>query len=190
MYQVRKYQAKDKLQVEGICLGSTQEALQVADGSMQQALLDVFCHYYIEAEPANCFVAVDEDDQAVGYVLCAKDFSKWKQVFIADYIDPSTNLITKGMGQGTIQGLEDFATQYPAHLHIDIAEAHQRKGLGTLLMDTLIAHLKAENVAGLVLCVAADNAMGKSFYNKYGMEVLKADKQQSVMGIQIKPIVK
>ena len=72
---------------------------------MKRVLLTVFCHYYIEQEPQHCFVAVNEEDEAVGYVLCAADFMTWEEKFTELYMKKSNNPVTKMLGKGTIDGL-------------------------------------------------------------------------------------
>ncbi|MCD8067349.1 MAG: GNAT family N-acetyltransferase [Lachnospiraceae bacterium] len=183
MYTIRSYQEKARKVVEGICIGTSDYFSQ--NPLMREALLQVFCHYYIEKEPGNCFVAVDENDRAVGYILCAENFSEWEQLFQKDYIELSDNPATKMMGPGTIDGLKDFAADYPAHLHIDLNEGCQRQGLGTRLMDTLLAHLREKGISGVMLCVAADNEKGKSFYHKYGFTVLEKTDREITMGMKL-----
>ncbi len=183
MYTIRPYQKKDREAVEGICVGTSDHFSQ--NPLMREALLQVFCHYYIEKEPENCFVAADEDDKAVGYILCAENFTEWEQHFRKEYIEPSDNPITRMMGPGTIDGLKNFAADYPAHLHIDLSEDCQRQGLGTRLMDTLLAHLREKDISGVMLCVAADNEKGKSFYYKYGFTELERTEQEIAMGIKL-----
>lgn len=179
-YRIRKYEERDRAQVEAVCTGTLSK--EYKKEPMRSAMLGVFCHYYIDQEPQNCFVAADENDQAVGYILCAADFKEWEKQFTAKYIEISENPITKMMGQGTIEGLRKYAEEYPAHLHIDILPEHQRKGLGTRLMDALMEHLKKQQVPGICLCVASDNDMGQKFYRKYGLEELERNDQEIVMG--------
>ena len=184
MPSIRKYQEKDRENVELVCAGTSDERMQDKPG-MREMLLTVFCHYYIEQEPDNCFVLANDDDEAVGYVLCAKDFDVWKEQFNKGYLKKTKNLMTKFMGKGSIDGMKAFAKEYPAHLHIDILPDYQRQGWGTKLVDTLKAHLREQGVTGLMFCVGTDNETGKSFYNKYGFEVLEARKHDIAMGTKL-----
>lgn len=183
MCSIRKYDKKDKQRVEEICL-STSSCPAREKALMQEALLEVFCRYYIEQEPDNCFVAADEQDEAVGYVLCAKDFTSWEERFHQFYLESSRNPITKLMGQGTVEGLKEFHKEYPAHLHIDIDPKYQRHGLGTRMMDALVKHLRECGVPGVMLCVASDNEKGQNFYRKYGFKELSAGEQEITMGLK------
>ena len=68
---IRKYEEKDKEQVIYICLNDM-------FGKYEQPLIDyvewMFCRYYIEVEPQNCFVAVDDNDKPVGYCYGSADY--------------------------------------------------------------------------------------------------------------------
>ncbi len=182
-YEIRSYMDKDRERIEQICVG-TSDAAFGGNPYMKEALLDVFCHYYLDREPDNCFVAADEMDNAVGYVLCAENFNRWEAEFTKEYIEASANPVTAMMGPGTIAGLKNYGVEYPAHLHIDLDDSCQRQGLGTRLMDKLIAHLREKQVKGLCLCVAPDNEKGVSFYRKYGFDELERGEQEIVMGMR------
>lgn len=177
MYTIRSYKDKDRESVERICAGEA--------GALRETFLDVFCRYYIETEPENCFIAVNEKDEAIGYILCAEDFDIWEKQFTIKYLKIAPSPITKRMGQGTIDGLRRYANEYPAHLHIDISEEYQRKGIGTKLMDALVEYLKKKGVPGLMLSVASDNEKGIHFYRKYGFAELGRTEQEITMGIKI-----
>lgn len=183
MAAIRKYQEKDRERVERVCAGTASGPL--SGDMMKRVLWTVFCHYYIEQEPQNCFVAVNDQDEAVGYVLCAVDFATWEKNFTELYVKKSKNPVTKMLGKGTINGLRAFAGQYPAHLHIDIDENYQRQGLGTKLIDALRTHLVEMNVPGLMLSVGSDNENGQKFYQKYGFTVLEKRKQEILMGMKL-----
>lgn len=184
-YTIRPYQEKDRARVESICLSPEKagtDAPHKQNGALSQVLLTAFCRYYLEQEPHNCFVAADEQDRAVGYILCAADFQTWKQTFTKRYLDRGFHPITKAVGQGTIKGLEPFSAEYPAHLHIDIAGSCQRQGLGTRLMDALLAHLKELGMPGVMLSVEVGNEKGIRFYQKYGFRELGRSRHEITMG--------
>ena len=67
---------------------------------------------------------------------------------------------------------ESVADDYPAHLHIDIAEEFTGKGAGRMLIETLLARLRADGVAGVVFGVAAANTRAVGFYSHMGFEKL------------------
>ena len=64
------------------------------------------------------------------------------------------------------------ASFFPAHLHIDVLPGYQRMGAGTMLMDTLIAHLTEKKSKGVMAFCEKKNKKAMSFYKKYGFEIL------------------
>lgn len=185
MYTIRAYEEKDRQRVEAICLSPEKADTGEASGNggiFSSMLRTVFCRYYVEQEPHNCFVAVNEKDNVVGYILCAADFQVWEEKFTDLYLKKSRDPITRAVGKGTIDILRGFHTEYPAHLHIDLAASCQRQGLGTKLTDTLLKHLEGDGVRGIMLSVEAKNEKGIRFYKKYGFQELGRSKREITMG--------
>lgn len=179
--RIRPARPTDLAAMEEICLDTAVEAARKLK-PMREAFLMVFCDYYVQQEIRHCFVAVDAQDVPVGYILCAPSFDRWKKEICAGYLDHSKNVIAKSIVKGEVKAMEKFAASFPAHLHIDLLPSCQRMGLGTRLMDTLIAHLRDQGISGVMLGVGSDNEKGKNFYRKYGFAELTRDKQQIVMG--------
>lgn len=183
MYQIRGYEPKDYHGVEKVCIEAADAKLMVNE-AFKMALLDVFCRYYIEKEPENCFVAVDDNDMVCGYILCAKDYAVYREIFCKEYLT-SENPVTKMMGEPSMEVMKDYAESYPAHLHIDLLPECQGKGTGRQLIETLAAHLRAQGVKGLMLDVAADNSGARAFYEKCGFEALKSTDKGILMGVTL-----
>jgi len=177
---IRKYRTGDYENIKKICITTGAEQLK----QFKNFLLTSYCDYYIEVEPGNCFVAAAENDNAVGYVLCAQDTLAWSEVFCNDY---ATRLDEpfKSIASGACDTLLDFNTEYPAHLHIDILPEYQGLRLGTKLIDKLVTHLRQKNIPGLMLSVANDNTGAQHFYEKYGFDVLAQYANETVMGFKL-----
>lgn len=177
---IRQYDEKDRADIERICLPNPSQ-----NELYDEAILKCFCAYYIERTQKFCFVATDENDKAVGYVLCAPDFLIWKEHFKRDYIEKSDNPYLKAIGEATIKALEPFAEDYPAHLHIDIDENYRGQKLGTKLIAELLKKLKSHNISGVMLDVANDNVSAQKFYTRQGFVPLCNGKDETVMGIKL-----
>jgi len=182
MVTIKKYNNKYKEDVRNVCINSSTSFL--SKKMFHKSLLTVFCDYYIEKEGDSCFIAVD-NDKAVGYVLCAKNYNIWKKDFENNYLNKTKNPLTKGLGKATIEDLASFSDEYPAHLHIDIDTGYRGQKLGTKLIQYLVSYLKEINVKGLMLCVARDNANAIGFYKKQGFELLKEGKQELYFGMKL-----
>lgn len=181
---IRTYQEKDKEYVQSICVRTAPEVLRQHD-AMRQLLLIAFCNYYIEREPHNCFIAANEQDKAVGYILCAENAEAWHDVFSKEYIAPIAEQSARSFLEATCQACLDAAKEYPAHLHTDILPEYQRKGLGSLLMEALIHHLRNKGIPGLMLSVANDNAGANQFYKRRGFHILMEKPNETIMGIKL-----
>ncbi len=179
---IRPYRKADRQQVQNICIATGGVLAERAE--FKDMLLNAFCNYYIERESENCFVAADEEE-AVGYILCAANCDAWVKCFEEAYVNKAENEGLKEFYKATMATPLKYAREYPAHLHIDILPEYQRMGIGFLLMDALIGHLRAAGVRGLMLCVAADNIKGLSFYEKYGFKVLERTSNEIAMGMTL-----
>ncbi len=171
---IRQMRASDIPAVENICLQTAAPQLRKNETECENTLL-LYNRYYTRAETAHCFVAADENDTAVGYILCAPDFTRYRKGFSACEVRQIRKLgFVRGLRAKAEYRLQQpFQKEYPAHLHIDLSPAYQHMGLGTQLMETLKAHLRECGVAGVCLCVAKSNTGAVRFYQKHGFCVLK-----------------
>lgn len=182
---VRPYEAKDKENVRFICLNSEGPCKSSKRGI--NFALAVYCDYYIEKEPENCFVAVDENDKAIGYIISTEDFNRFKKCFTSEYCQKikKWEFRRRKSALRSIIPHEKYKNEYPAHLHIDILPEYQRMGLGHKLTDELIRHLKSKSVKGIVLTTWIKNKKGRGFYDKYGFTLLEEMKNCAVYGIKL-----
>lgn len=179
--EVRPYRREDHDQVQRICADLAEDPMFQSE-QMKQLLLTAFCNYYIEQEPQNCFVGADGDTVA-GYILCTENSRAWAEKFPKRYVPDWDSSPVRVFYEGIMASPLKYADRYPAHLHIDLLPEYQRQGLGTRLMDALIAHLKEKGIGGVMLGVAKDNEKGQNFYRKYGFEVIEEAEAETVMGM-------
>ncbi len=189
MVTVRPYSEKDKRRVQEVCLraASAKDSFDswYSDGS--HFILTTYNNYYTEHEPENCFVSVDEDDNAVGYIICAKDVGKWRRVFMKDYFPRLKGMDSKyklwALAEIIIKVM--FQKDYPAHLHIDMSKDYRGQGAGTMMMDALVNHLRENGVKGVQLTCGTDNHRGINFYQKYGFKILNTNSQGVTLGLKL-----
>ncbi len=183
MYSIRNFNSKDFENLKAICIETASDIFR-GKRITEIALVDVYCRYYIEQEPDNCFVVADQDDVAKGYILCAKDYEEYRRLFKEKYLN-TWNLATLIMGNFAMKSIKEYAKEYPAHLHIDLLPECQGQGYGRKLIGMLIEHLNERNISGLMLHVSAKNVGARAFYLKCGFQVLHADKNDVLMGMKI-----
>lgn len=172
MAGVRKYLEKDKENLRKICVETS--SLPTENEFDRNFLYLMYNDYYTEYEKNNCFVFTNDDDEAVGYILCAEDFDSYIDIMKKKYLPKISYLGKKyrSMADGEIFTHKLFKRKYPAHLHIDILPDYQHIGAGTQLVSALKEHLKAENCRGLMLSAGMNNKKAIRFYKKNGFRVV------------------
>ncbi len=172
MITVRKYEEKDRENIFKICVETS--ALSTETQKDLDFLNLMYNDYYAALESENCFVAANENDEAVGYILCAQNYDEYYKRFKGLYLPRIKKLGFKyyvmAMGEIGVHGL--FKKNYPAHLHIDILPVCQGKGTGTALVKALKAHLKENGVDSLMLSCGMNNKGALKFYKKNGFKQL------------------
>ena len=181
---IRRYEEKDKENVRFVCLNSNGPCKM--NEKKQHFTLTTYCDYFIEQEPDNCFVAVDENDRAVGYILCAENYDNYKNVFRKEYLTRFRKYEFINKATAVISTLIQSAhkKEYPAHMHIDILPEYQRMGLGHKLMDALCANLKEKEIKGVCLTTWSKNKKGCNFYKKYGFTLLETKAGTAVFALR------
>lgn len=173
MSSIRKYESKDKENLRKICIETS--GLSTETEKDREFLYLMYNDYYSEIEPENVFVAVNDKDEAVGYILCAEDFDKYLAVFKKSYLPGIKKLgfryYTMAIGEIGVHRL--FSKKYKAHLHIDILSECQGKGTGTALMNELKAHLKNKGINSLMLSCGMGNKNAIKFYKKNNFKLHK-----------------
>ncbi|NLZ24873.1 MAG: GNAT family N-acetyltransferase [Clostridiales bacterium] len=172
-FKIRPYKEQDKPYLEEVCHKTATAKKYIRDKSL---VCTLYLHYYLEHEPQNCFVAADEDDRPIGYIVCAEDYGKYIDIFMEKYLP---KVKKKDKMEALLKKLErrylkKVCKNYPAHLHIDILPCGQNQGVGKKLMKALISHLKSKDIGGIFLVVGSDNERAVRFYKKLGYETHKS----------------
>ncbi len=172
MITIRPYQKKDFRYVQDICVATSSFASD--DTPVNRALLcAMYCDYYLDNQSSHCFVAVDENDIPVGYILCAVDTDDYQEKMAENYLPLVRKLSSKQYFEYNAQlkiAERYVRSGYTAHLHVDILSDYHRQGIGTQLVNALQDHLKALYVEGLHLVCSSKNEVARAFYEKMGFE--------------------
>ena len=183
---IRPYKEKDKENVRFVCLNSEGPCRSSKRGI--NFSLAVYCDYYTEKEPENCFVATDENDRAIGYVISAQNFDRFKEIYIREYCTrmKKWEYRRRKTALRAIESQEKYKKEYPAHLHIDILPEYQHMGIGRKLMDSLCDNLRKKGVSGVMFTVWHKNYNAIKFYEKYGFELIETKETTLVYGLKLK----
>ena len=185
MISIRKYRPEDKPAVRRILIETSRLPVETEKDIRLLELL--YNDYYTETEPENCFVAVNDADEAVGYIICAADYKSFRRRFMKFYMPEIRALGLKYYIQAfmDIMGHAIYAPKYPAHLHINVLNVCQGQGTGTKLMDALKDELRKNGKKGLMLSCAADNDGAIRFYKRNNFKVLSVMAGGCIMAVEL-----
>ncbi len=189
---IRNYQADDRDAVRYICcetgfLGEPQEIV-VED---REVFADLWSKYWTDREPYSTFVA-EKEGRVVGYILGCLDTDQQERIFKNEMARPFIiKAVKRGfllkpknvgyvarMVRSVFRGefnipMEGIKREYPAHLHINIADPGFRgKGVGWRLMKRYFDYLKENGVKGVHLCTTSHNKQAIPFYHRCGFELI------------------
>lgn len=172
MITIRPYDKKDFRYIQDICMATS--ALANDDTPINRAMLcAMYCDYYLDNQGDHCFVAVDENDIPVGYVLCAVDVGNYDEQMSEHYLLLVRKISSKHFFEynAEIKIAERYVRSgYTAHLHIDILSDYHRQGIGTELIKALENHLKEMFVEGIHIVCSSKNKTACAFYEKMGYQ--------------------
>jgi ribosomal protein S18 acetylase RimI-like enzyme len=178
---VRPYRAHDLAAVYDVCV-RTANAGEDARGKYQSDALmpDIFAGPYVHLEPDLAFV-LDNGRRAVGYVVGTADTAAFVRVYrqrwiprLADrYATPPDPPVSGddhmlALHYAPERMLVPELDDHPAHLHIDVLPAYQRRGHGRKLITTFLAAAAAAGAPAVHVGVDVRNTRAISFYRKLG----------------------
>lgn len=179
--KIIKYDPKYEKDVEQVFLWAGSKRTRTTDG-VRECMHATFCDYYIKKESESCFIAINEEDKAIGYILCAKVYDPEK---IEQYIEEKNMNGLKEWMHSCMELYPSYKGKYDAHLHINVLPEYQWDGIGSALMETLLSYLEQEKVNGVMLGVASQNEKGNNFYRKWNFKLLEANEHVNIMGKKV-----
>lgn len=168
------------------------ESLESTDFASDEYLFGLlYAYYYIRYEPENCFLA-EFEGRIIGYVLGCDDSLRAHARF-ADLIMPKVNaraaeLLATGeddpewvrhllhsAADEASRALPDYVSRYPAHLHINVIPEFHRQGVGRLLIERELEHMRAAGIPGIHLVTTSANRKAVPFYESLGFTLLSSE---------------
>jgi GNAT superfamily N-acetyltransferase len=123
----------------------------------KQAFRDMSLGRYVERHRSSFFVALNDGGGAVGYLAgCLEN-----PITLSHFNDVAY-----------FRSIEDICQDYPAHLHVNVAERYRNRGLGTALVGRFVEWAKLHSVKGIHL-VTSSTARSIPFYRRSGFIQLR-----------------
>ena len=148
---------------------------------------DFFYRYYTDYEMEHSWVAIT-GQEVIGFLMGCTDTAAWQRQWLRKILPSTLGWVLRGryrLGRRTWQyaaGLVKAAInqefvhcsleEYPAHLHVNIAEKGRGLGIGRKLMDTYLGHLRQLEIPGVHLHTTSLNEAACRLYDRLGFELL------------------
>ena len=203
MPRIRPFRPGDEPALAEICL-RTADAGGDATGVLDDDRIwaEIFVLPYVARHPDLAFVLESDDGRVVGYIVSAPDTDAFEAWFHDEWWPERgarwpRPAVPAGSVAGTRQdgtlryaydrrpGVEAYAAEYPAHLHIDLLHEAQGGGWGRRLIETLVDALRARGVTGLHLVASDDNAGALAFYPRVGFAALPSHPGVQAFGMRL-----
>ena len=195
---IRPFRPGDEPALAEICL-RTADAGGDATGIFEDDAIwgHIWALPYVERHPDLAFVVEDENGTPMGYVVATDDTDGFEEWFRTQWWPRFANRWPKPEAEVTRQDgtllyaygrgekPERYATDYPAHLHIDLLPQAQGRGAGRRLIETLSATLRERGVPGLHLVASAENSGAMAFYTRLGFSPLPSSPGSRAYGIHL-----
>jgi GNAT superfamily N-acetyltransferase len=123
----------------------------------KQAFRERWLGRYIEKHHGSFFVALDADGRAIGYLAGCLE-------------NPTT--LSHFNDVAYFRSIEDICRDYPAHLHVNVAERYRNRGLGTALVGRFVEWAKLHSLEGIHV-VTSSTARSIPFYQRSGFTELR-----------------
>ena len=181
---IRQYnQETDQKAVRYVCHASSTTPAHKA--SLRLVCL-LYADYYLAQDKQHAFVATDEFDKPIGYVLCATDFQKYASIYPTYMADAKKeNLKDFLLAKKMLKKSAEAAEEYPAHLQINVLPAFQGRGIGRSLVETEIARLRGEGIKGAYVVIKQSNTAALAFFERLGFTKILTHRKFNILGLKI-----
>jgi ribosomal protein S18 acetylase RimI-like enzyme len=178
---IRRYEPADLSAVYDICVrtahsGGDARGIYSTDDLMP----DLFAGPYLYFAPEHAFV-VDVDSRPVGYVIGTADTAEFASRYRREWIPRLAAKYPERTGEpaspdDVLVGLHYHPERmvlpevaaYPAHLHIDLLPAYQRREYGRALMVTMLSALADAGAGAVHVAMVSANTGARAFYDRLG----------------------
>jgi ribosomal protein S18 acetylase RimI-like enzyme len=195
---VRKFEEKDRSDLYHVCLATGDSGANAVHLYNHKDMLgEIYVGPYLTFQPDLSFTLIQ--DGVAGYALAALDTTsfentlseKWWPMILEKYngLSPENfNEREKNLFsyiQNPPLRPKKFVDQYPSHLHIDLLEKAQGRGIGKAMMLIVLETLREQGSKGVHLGMGAQNSRAFTFYTKLGFTLLDKNEDEWTMGLNL-----
>ena len=195
---VRKFQEDDRSHLYHVCLATGDSGASALHLYNEKEMLgEIYVGPYLSFQPDLSLTLIK--DGVAGYALAALDTrtfedtlsKQWWPAILEKYESRSPENFNERE-----KNLFDYiqnpplrpkviVDQYPSHLHIDLLETAQGRGIGKAMMHLLLETLREKGSKGVHLGMGSQNARAFAFYTKLGFTLLDKNDDEWTMGLKL-----
>jgi ribosomal protein S18 acetylase RimI-like enzyme len=187
---IRRYLPSDRESVKCLAVAcADQRIFPTCWTSHQRLVSDVLTRYYLDFEPAACWVVSDPEEGVIGYLLGCSSTARRNRV-VAGRVLPAVTLraVLTGavfscpVGQLAWAGLRSWTSGhavksratlgYPAHLHVGVHPDYRQQGFGRELVLRFVDQAHDEGIPGIHVSVVEANLSARMLFRNVGFDVL------------------
>jgi ribosomal protein S18 acetylase RimI-like enzyme len=195
---VRKFEEEDRSGLYHVCLATGDSGASAIHLYNEKEMLgEIYVGPYLSFQPELSLTLIKEG--IAGYALAALDTrafedtlrSQWWPMILEKYSTRSPENFNErekdlfGYIQNPPLRPEKVVDEYPSHLHIDLLEQAQGRGIGKAMMHLLLDALREQGSKGVHLGMGATNARAFTFYTKLGFTLLDKNDDEWTMGLKL-----
>jgi len=195
---VRKFQEDDRSHLYHVCLATGDSGASALHLYNEKEMLgEIYVGPYLSFQPDLSLTLIK--DGVAGYALAALDTrtfedtlsKQWWPAILEKYQNRSPENFNEREKNlfDYIQNLplrpKVIVDQYPSHLHIDLLETAQGRGIGKAMMHLLLETLREKGSKGVHLGMGSQNVRAFAFYTKLGFTLLDKNDDEWTMGLKL-----
>ena len=195
---VRKFQEEDRPGLYHICLATGDSGANAVHLYDQKDMLgEIYVGPYLTFQPDLSFTLIHNG--VAGYALAALDTTSFEDTLSKDWwpliLDKYNGRSPENFNEreknlfSYIQNPplrpKEVISEYPSHLHIDLLEKAQGRGIGKAMMLLVLETLREQGSKGVHLGMGAQNARAFTFYTKLGFSLLDKNDAEWTMGLKL-----
>ena len=195
---VRRFKEEDRSGLYHVCLATGDSGASALHLYNEKDMLgEIYVGPYLSFQPDLALTLMQ--DGVSGYALAALDTrsfeytlsKQWWPLIQEKYSNRSPENFNEreknlfGYIQNPPLRPQEVVKDYPSHLHIDLLEQAQGRGIGKAMMHLLIEMLREKGSPGVHLGMGATNARAFTFYTKLGFTLLDKNENEWTMGLKL-----
>jgi len=195
---VRKFQEDDRSHLYHVCLATGDSGASALHLYTEKEMLgEIYVGPDLSFQPDLSLTLIK--DGVAGYALAALDTRTFEDTLSKQWwpaiLEKYQNRSPENFNERE-KNLFDYiqnpplrpkviVDQYPSHLHIDLLETAQGRGIGKAMTHLLLETLREKGSKGVHLGMGSQNARAFAFYTKLGFTLLDKNDDEWTMGLKL-----